>query len=188
MSQHEKWVKFLREQYPAGTRLRLSEMKDPYSPVPPGTEGTVELVDDGCNIHMKGDGLFAPMDNITRAEFAAIAARFDSDSYTGPDKFSDIATSWAREEINRAAHKGWVTGDGTGAFRPNDLMTRAEAVVLINNLLERHVNADGLLPGMLTFSDNKDEAAWYYYPIQEAANAHTYTKSNGMERCIKNLP
>lgn len=130
----------------------------------------------------KGEGLFAPMDNITRAEFAAIAARFDSDSYTGPDKFSDIATSWAREEINRAAHKGWVSGDGAGAFRPNDLMTRAEAVVLINNLLERHINADGLLPGMLTFSDNKDKAAWYYYPIQEATNRHIYTRTSGTEK------
>ncbi len=55
MKQHPEWVNFLREQYPPGTRVRLRQMNDPLSPVPPGTEGTVDFVDDGCNIHMKWD-------------------------------------------------------------------------------------------------------------------------------------
>lgn len=55
MKQHPEWVNFLREQYPPGTRIRLRQMNDPYAPVPPGTEGIVDFVDDGCGIHMKWD-------------------------------------------------------------------------------------------------------------------------------------
>ncbi len=49
-------LKALRERYPAGTRIRLIRMDDPYAPVPPGTVGEVAFVDDAGNIHMKWQG------------------------------------------------------------------------------------------------------------------------------------
>jgi hypothetical protein len=49
------WVESIKEQYSAGTRIRLESMEDPYAPVPPGTEGTVDFVDDIGQIHMKWD-------------------------------------------------------------------------------------------------------------------------------------
>lgn len=55
MNQHPKWVEFMREQFPPGTRIRLTEMQDPYAPVSPGTEGTVEHIDDACQLHMNWD-------------------------------------------------------------------------------------------------------------------------------------
>jgi hypothetical protein len=55
MKQHPKWAEFMREQFPPGTRIRLLEMKDPYAPVPPGTEGTVDFIDDACQLHMTWD-------------------------------------------------------------------------------------------------------------------------------------
>lgn len=124
----------------------------------------------------RGDNRFDPMATIARAEFAAIAARFDSEVYDGPDLFPDIEGHWAGMEINRAAQKGWVRGDGNGLFRPDAPITRAEAVTLINRVLERTPDVDVLLPGMKTFPDNADPTAWYYIAIQEAANGHTYTK------------
>ena len=57
-----KLVKFIREQFPPGTRVRLDSMNDPYAPVTPGTEGTVALVDDAGQIHMKwADGRTLPL-------------------------------------------------------------------------------------------------------------------------------
>lgn len=52
MQNNANMVKFLREQYPHGTRIRLASMNDPYAPVPPGTEGVVDFVDDACQIQM----------------------------------------------------------------------------------------------------------------------------------------
>lgn len=44
-----------REAYPPGTRLELIDMNDPYAPVPSGTRGTVDFIDDMAQIHMKWD-------------------------------------------------------------------------------------------------------------------------------------
>ena len=123
------------------------------------------------------DGKFYPERPITRAEFAAIAARFDPSDYDGADQFPDIANHWAKNEINHAYMRGWVRGTPDGRFEPDRYITRAEAVTLVNRVLNRAPeSASDLLPGMQTFTDNTDAARWYYLDIQEAANAHDYDR------------
>lgn len=120
------------------------------------------------------DDTFRPKNNMTRAEFAAVAARFDEIAYEGADLFSDIAGHWAADEINSAASKGWIKGF-EGKFRPDDYITRAEAVTLINRVLNRQPESPmDLVDGMKTFTDNLDTAKWFYLDIQEAANGHDY--------------
>lgn len=119
------------------------------------------------------DNTFRPNNSITRAEFATIAARFLSQTYTGPDKFSDISGHWAAEYINRAAQAGWVGGYADGTYRPDQPITRAEAVTLINAVLDRAPHKDHLLADMIRWPDNP-ETAWYYAAIQEATNSHDY--------------
>ncbi len=55
MRQNPEWVKFMKEQYPPGTRIHLMEMRDPFAPVPSGTEGTVNFVDDAGQLQMEWD-------------------------------------------------------------------------------------------------------------------------------------
>lgn len=128
------------------------------------------------------DGTFRPNDAITRAEFAAIAARFDGRDATTRTNFSDIDGHWAADEIARAYQNGWVNGYN-GKFRPNDAITRAEAMTLVNRVLHRvpETPAD-LLSGMQTWRDNMNESAWYYLAVQEATNSHEYKrKTNNYE-------
>ncbi|MCM1440459.1 MAG: S-layer homology domain-containing protein [Roseburia sp.] len=129
------------------------------------------------------DGTFGGGNKITRAEMATIAARFLSDPYSGENLFTDIDGHWASEYINRAAQAGWFrvyNGDGSlvGNFRPDDYITRAEVVVMINRMLERKVDMDHLLPSMKTWPDNvySETTAWYYLDMQEASNSHDYLR------------
>jgi uncharacterized repeat protein (TIGR02543 family) len=123
------------------------------------------------------DGSFKPAAPVTRAEFTAIAARFDGGSKTAENNFNDTAEHWARSLIDRACALGWVTGYEDGSFRPDRDITRAEAATLINRALERRVeSADDLLPDMRVWPDNADTAAWYYFDIQEASNSHNYER------------
>ena len=122
------------------------------------------------------DGTFAPNAPITRAEFAAIAARFDDKNTDTSSKFTDIASHWAKNEIGIAANKGWINGYPDGTFRPNQYITHAEAMALVNRVLNRlPENSSDLLDSMIKWPDNSDASAWYYLAVQEATNSHAYS-------------
>lgn len=133
----------------------------------------------GMNI-LKGrtTNSFAPQAPITRAEFAAICARFDSGRAEENSSFTDISGHWAEKEIERAATLGWVSGYTDGSFHPDAPITRAEAMTLINRVLCRmpETKAD-LLDSMTKWPDNQP-GAWYYLAVQEATNSHTYEQKD----------
>ena len=130
-------------------------------------------------INGRNNGMFDPNAYITRGEFAAICARFDDSDVISASTFSDISGYWAENEIRRAAALGWVQGFGDGTYRPNENITRAQAVTMINRVLCRQPEeADDLLPGMNTWSDCH-EGDWYYLAIQEAGNSHDYVAKDG---------
>lgn len=123
------------------------------------------------------DGSFRPDAPITRAEYAAIATRFD-ELAAAESNFTDISGHWAEDAINAAYGAGWVGGYEDGTFRPDQNISRAEAMALINRVLERAVDSDGMLDEMTHWADN-DPAAWYYADIQEATHSHTYEREEG---------
>lgn len=135
------------------------------------------------------DGSFRPNATVTRAEFAAMAARFDTEAKPVDTPFTDLTGCWAADEIAKAYGKGWVNGYGDNTFRPNGPITRAEAVTLINRVLRRLPETDkDLLPDERTWPDNP-ETFWGYLALQEASNSHLYDrKSDGYETQTKILP
>lgn len=122
------------------------------------------------------DGTFRPQQYITRAEFATIAALFFHAPEVEDDAFTDISDSWARDYINRAAKLGLVSGYEDGTFRPQNQITRAEVMEIINNVLFRTPDKDHLLPDMIVWPDNSNKTAWYYAAVQEATNGHEYER------------
>lgn len=129
------------------------------------------------------DGTFQPDAPVTRAEFAAIAARFDEKSARTTASFRDTYGHWAERYISRSAELGWIRGYTDNTFRPDQSITRAEAMALINRVLNRNPESkDDLLRSMNIFNDNLDTAKWYYLDVQEAANSHDFIrKANGYE-------
>ena len=129
------------------------------------------------------DGSFRPDAPVTRAEFAAIASRFEKLT-EGSKSFTDVTdTYWAARYINFAATRGWVTGYSDGTFKPENTITRAEVAAVTCRLLERSADQSYIrshLKELRTFSD-VTESHWAYWYAMEAANGHDYTKSGGSE-------
>ena len=124
------------------------------------------------------DGTFKPNAKITRAEFAAIATRFSKSEVDETASFTDVSkTFWASKEIAKAEKLGWIKGDGDGKFRPNDNIKRLEVMTLVNRVLERAVDKDGICEDVITWSDNP-EGKWYYYDVQEATNSHEFARTD----------
>lgn len=121
------------------------------------------------------DGSFRPNNYITRAEFAAIASRYDRLSEVTAVDFTDVtAEHWAYKNINSAVDKGWVNGYEDGSFRPDENITRAETVTVVNRMLGRDAKAEfegADLGGLIMFPDNAS-THWAYYEVIEASNDH----------------
>lgn len=129
------------------------------------------------------DGSFRPDASVTRAEFAAIASRFEKLT-EGTKSFSDVPSShWAAKYINFAATRGWVNGYADGTFQPNNSITRAEVAAVTCRLLERNADQSYIrshLSELRAFTD-VSESHWAYWYTIEAANGHDYTKSGSSE-------
>lgn len=123
---------------------------------------------------------FAPDAPITRAEFAAICARFNTKPANTSNSFSDISGHWAEAEIERAVAFGWIAGYPDGTFRPDTYITRAEAMTMINRVLCRMPQDEkDLLRTMVVWPDNKP-TDWYYLAVQEATNSHEFARKGAV--------
>ena len=171
-------------------RLLDPDVRDEYLT----TNNTFEDVNEGmwCNtaistlarlgiVYGRSTQVFDPDASITRAEFAAICARFDNSGIEADSSFTDISGHWAEDEIELAATLGWIRGYTDGTFRPNNLITRAEAMTMINRMLQRlPEDEDDLLDDMNVWPDNQPDE-WYYLAVQEATNSHDFNrKSDGV--------
>ena len=122
---------------------------------------------------------FDPKAPITRAQFAAICARFDTGKSSGTQTFTDIKGHWAEKYIQRAAELGWIKGFEDGTFRPDTYITRAQAMTMINRVLNRIPEDESdLLPGMNVWPDC-NPGDWFYLAVQEATNSHDFEHKAG---------
>ena len=136
------------------------------------------------------DGSFRPDAPVTRAEFAAIASRFEKLT-EGTMSFADVpATYWAASYINFAATRGWVNGYADGTFRPENPITRAEVAAVTCRLLERTADQDYIRshPDELRTFHDMAEGHWAYWYVMEAANGHDYTRAGSGETWLRLHP
>ncbi|MEG1857758.1 MAG: S-layer homology domain-containing protein, partial [Pseudoflavonifractor sp.] len=134
-------------------------------------------------IEGRGKGIFAPEENISRAEFTVIALRF-AEAITGTVDFSDVpANYWAHHAISGAAQYGWIMGYEDGTFRPQEDIQRSEAAKIVNTMLWRFPDSKYIdsHKDLKTFPDVAQDN-WAFYEVAEATNAHDFTADkNGKE-------
>lgn len=132
------------------------------------------------------DGTFGGEKSITRAEFVTMLVRFIGPA-VGTMTFIDVPeTYWAYESISTATAAGWIVGYGDGRFGPEKPITRAEAMTIINRVLNRGVDGNSELLGFKKWVDNKP-SDWFYYDVIEATNSHEYTGARPSENWTKIL-
>ncbi len=136
------------------------------------------------------DGSFRPQKMVSRAQFSSLLARFAQLKDRESSIFSDAVGHWAEVEISRVAAKGWIEGYQNQLFKPNQPISRAEAMTIINRMLNLvPQNKDDLLSGMLNWPDNQDQDSWYYLAVQTATNSHVPEwRQNGFEKWRRLTP
>jgi len=152
-----------------------------YSDVPTNAWYSVAvatLENAGIIVDTDRGGAFRPNDPITRAELAVMAAQFCTLTGDIPaSSFGDVSEKhWAAAEIALIEYTGWIKGY-RGDFRPDDNVTRAECVTMINRMINRGCEEENMIEGAARFTDvNVDD--WFYEEITEAATSHTYERTD----------
>jgi hypothetical protein len=175
-------------------RMLLDEVRaanwtklNPYPDVPEETwyNNAISVINHMDIVQGYSDGTFRPNSGITRGELAAVTARFAKQlmmTPTNDHSFSDISGHWAEEDILYAASVGWVKGYPDNTYKPDQYITRAEFMTLVNRVLERapEMKEDLLEEEMIQWPDNADPDIWYYLDVQEATNSHLYHRKGAL--------
>ncbi|MDE7245652.1 MAG: S-layer homology domain-containing protein, partial [Oscillospiraceae bacterium] len=117
-----------------------------------------------------GDGTFRPEQPVTRAELAAVLVRVQGGSSASGAGFTDTNEHWAEGYISSAVMSGLVLGYEDGSFRPDQGVTRAESVTMINRMLMRSA-MDTSASATVTFVDVQP-SDWFYGDVMAAANGY----------------
>lgn len=118
------------------------------------------------------DGNFKPESPITRAEFASILSRVKELKVKSDISFKDIKNHWAEDDILKLKNKNWVSGYADNSFRPENPITRAEAVKMVNNVIGYQIDEnyiDSNFYNLRRFKDLKKDH-WAFYEIMTATN------------------
>ncbi len=161
-------------------KLFTAENNFPDVDVERWSNKAISTVANGKYINGYEDGTFRPAKPITRAEFVTIAARAYAveEVYTYEVDFTDVKGHWAEKYINYATVSGWIDGYEDNTFKPDKYITRAEVMKIINHMLGRRVNEEGLTPDAKRWVDNSSDK-WYYYEVIEATNFHAFDRAEG---------
>lgn len=144
----------------------------------------ISSMSNGGYVYGYQDGTFRSEQSITHAEFVAMLVRFIGIDEDAVANFTDVSRSyWAYQYIATATKAGWIKGYNDGSYQPNRCITRAEAMTIMNRVLNRGVNAESELVDYYKWPDN-DPSAWYYWDVVEATNDHRYTGSRPSEDWI----
>lgn len=127
------------------------------------------------------NGTFKPNESITRAEFAQMISGYIKTEKTNKSDFNDVKDHWAKDAIDKLNGNKNVSGYPDGTFKPNEKITRAEAVTILNSVFDRNTNKDSLkdinVSSLTKFSDVKEDF-WAYYNILDASNVHNRERAN----------
>lgn len=126
------------------------------------------------------DGSFRPNEKITRAEFATVVSRFGN-VIDGSSSFEDIKGHWAEKNINAATEKDWINGYPDGTYQPEKDITREEVATMVNKMLSRKIDKEGIHDLKIRRYTDLDENRWSYYDLVEASNSHYFNKKAKQE-------
>lgn len=177
--------------------LLKRESTGPVNPSQPESPW-LNLTDHLAYIIGRPDGYVYQQASVTRADIATIFFRMLTDEtrnqfWSKTNDYTDVPSDkWYNNAISTLSNMGIINGYPDGTFRPQKLITRAEAMTIVNNTLRRTPHKDHLLPedDMITWPDNQDKTKWYYAAVQEATNSHEYSRATieDVEQWTEELP
>lgn len=179
-------AKLLYELMTAQAHKQYDRSDNGFSDVPAGKWYVVAVSTLANAGAIKGysNGTFQPGKPITRAEFVTILTGIYGANTSKGMPFADVGSAWCHDAVATAYANGWVGGYADGTFHPNQTITRAEAVTILNRVLGRSCDLTFVQANAQAASHFTDvtPGAWYYAAVTEASVGHTFTELTGIER------
>ena len=179
-------AKLLYELMTAQAHKQYDRSDNGFSDVPAGKWYAVAVSTLANAGAIKGysNGTFQPGKPITRAEFVTILTGIYGANTSKGMPFADVGSAWCHDAVATAYANGWVGGYADGTFHPNQTITRAEAVTILNRVLGRSCDLTFVQANAQAASHFTDvtPGAWYYAAVTEASVGHTFMELTGIER------